>query len=198
MKVLLIRHGRTSEKPAGGLLDRAGIEQWRAAYDAAGIARDDSPPADLIAEVERAKNVAASDLPRALDSAARLAPGRVVLSSQLLREIPLPIPAWIPFRAPFGLWDALVHVRWGLDVLRRQDTSAELMSRVDDAARWCAEICQRDDTGSGTLAVITHGVFRRHLARRLVASGWRYIEGPRSYAHWSVWRLETRKPSTHS
>jgi hypothetical protein len=46
--------------------------------------------------------------------------------------------------------------------------------------------------------VITHGVFRRHLARRLVTSGWRYIEGPRSYAHWSVWRLENRKPSTHS
>ena len=41
----------------------------------------------------------------------------------------------------------------------------------------------------GELAVVTHGVLRRILARQLEARGWRPDGMRRSYAHWSVWTL---------
>jgi hypothetical protein len=38
------------------------------------------------------------------------------------------------------------------------------------------------------LAMVTHGVFRRALAHRLVTSGWR-LSGLRRYVPWSAWTL---------
>jgi broad specificity phosphatase PhoE len=116
MRVLLIRHGRSAHAPPGGLLDRAGVERWRAAYDEAGTASEDRPPAGLAREVARASVIATSDLPRAAASAAHLARGRAVTTSPLFREVPLPIPDWLPFRAPFTVWEALIHLRWGVDL----------------------------------------------------------------------------------
>jgi broad specificity phosphatase PhoE len=185
-RVLLIRHGRTSHVHEGGLLDRAGIERWRKACDLAGIADGDHPSPHLAAEVMQADVLAASDLPRAVTSVAMLAPGRTFTVSTLLREIQLPIPS-APLRAPLAVWNALIHARWGLDILRGRDVSKEAKSQAEAAATWC--IVAAREARTGTIAVVTHGVFRRLLAKQLVHEGWRYEPGPRSYDHWSTWRL---------
>lgn len=49
-RILLIRHGPSTHSTMPGLLDLAGVERWRAAYDAAGIAPDATPPAELLAQ----------------------------------------------------------------------------------------------------------------------------------------------------
>ena len=188
-RVLLIRHGRTSHVHEGGPLDRAGIERWRKACDLAGIAEGDHPPVALRAEVAQADVLAASDLPRAVTSVAALAPGRTFTVSTLLREVPLPIPS-VPLRAPLAVWSALIHLRWGLDILRGRDVSKEAKSQAEAAATWC--IVAGRETRTRTIAVVTHGVFRRLLAKQLVSEGWRFEPGARSYDHWSTWRL--RRP----
>ncbi|HKQ57076.1 MAG TPA: histidine phosphatase family protein [Candidatus Eisenbacteria bacterium] len=186
MRILLIRHGRSAHVHRGGLLDRTGVERWLAAYDAAGIADDDPPPPSLIDEIAGVSTVAASDLARAIASAARLAPGREVTTSPLFREHPLTIPS-LPFPVPFAVWSVLVHARWGIDIMRGHDEPSETRERSGRAAVWCREAAGR--AGDGTVAVVTHGAFRRLLARRMIAEGWRAEHPTRDYGHWSVWRL---------
>ena len=185
-RVLLIRHGRTSHVHEGGALDRAGIERWRKACDLAGIAEADHPPMTLRAEVAQADVLAASDLPRAVTSVAALAPGRTFTVSTLLREVPLPVPA-VPIRAPLAVWSALIHLRWGLDIVRGRDVSKEAKAQAEAAATWC--IVAAREARTRTIAIVTHGVFRRLLAKQLVSEGWAFEPGPRSYDHWSTWRL---------
>ena len=91
----------------GGALDRAAVERWRAAYDAAGLRAGAEPPAALVREVAGAAVFAASDLPRARESAALLAGGRPVQVSPLLREEPLPLPNLPGLRVPLAAWEAL-------------------------------------------------------------------------------------------
>ena len=190
MRLLLIRHGPSAHLRSGRLLDREGVQRWRAAYDEAGVLADDRPPAWLADEVSRASVVAASDLLRATDSAARLAPGRPVMVSPLFREIPLPVPRWLPGRAPLLVWDALIHVAWGLDLLRGQGMPFDARERAREAVRWCRDACRQASGDGATVAVVTHGAFRRVLAQQLLREGWRAGAGRRSYAHWSVWRFD--------
>ena len=188
MRVLLIRHGRSAHVGPTGLLDRAAIEEWRVAYDAAGIADGDEPPAELKTEMARAHAIAASDLPRAMASAAKLAGTREVLISPLVREVPLAIPKAVPLRVPLGAWAVFIHLRWGLDIVRGRGLPVEAHGRARDAAVWCDNILQKFGS-EATLAIVTHGVFRGLLARQLVRDGWNAEPGRRSYAHWSVWRF---------
>ena len=187
--LLLVRHGRSAHVHRGALLDREGMERWRTAYDAAGIA--DAPPPALVHEAALADRIVASDMPRAVASAERLAGGRAVTASPLFREVPLPIPTWLPGRAPLVVWGALISLRWGIDITRGRDALPEWLEQARAAAAWCDDACGPH----GTVVVVTHGVFRRLLARRLAATGWRAAPGRRSYAPWSVWRLSRDTPS---
>ena len=191
MRLLLIRHGRSSCALPPGLVDRAAVERWLTAYDEAGLAADDVPPPALVAEVARAHLVVSSDLPRAVASASLLAPGRESLVSPLFREVPLPIPRSLVKRLPAVVWGALMHLRWLFENVRGRGDTRDALEQARAAARWCADACDRLDEGDPVVAVATHGVFRRVLARHLLREGWRFVPGRRSYAHWSVWRLES-------
>lgn len=173
------------------MLDRGGVESWLNAYDAAGIADDDGPPPFLTRELAQASIIVASDLRRALDTAARLAPNRSIIVSPLFRELPLPLPAWRKLRIPLAVWEAVGHIRWSVGIARGRAISPEARERVRLAAAWCRET-SRDLTADGnTIAIITHGLFRHALAQELTADGWRPERGRRSYAHWSVWSFST-------
>lgn len=191
MRLLLIRHGRSSSALPPGFVDRAAVERWLSAYDEAGLAADDTPPAALVAEVSRAHLVVSSDLPRALASAVLLAPGREPVVSPLFREVPLPIPRSLVRRLPAVVWGALMHARWLIEIARGRGDSRDAVEQARAAARWCADASSGLDEGEPVIAVATHGVFRRVLARHLLREGWRFARGRRGYAHWSVWRLES-------
>lgn len=150
---------------------------------------DSHPPPALVDDVARTDRLVASDLPRAIASASRLAPEREVVISPLFREVPLLIPRSLLVRAPFRVWEALIHLRWGADLVRRGGAAVDAIERTRAAASWCQLECERCASGGGTLAVVTHGVFRRMLLEVLMARGWHEEPGRRSYAHWSVWRL---------
>src|SRR5687767_12389955 len=112
-RIVLIRHGRSAHTHVGGWLTAKAMHDWRVAYDSAGLADGDAPPAALTALASTAQWLAASDLPRAVVSAERLAPDREVIHSALLRETSLAIPDAWPFPLPIMGWAVLIHLQWG-------------------------------------------------------------------------------------
>jgi|GEM_PF-500670 len=181
-RIVLVRHGLSAHVHTAGAIDRVGMETWRTAYDAAGIHEVSRPPAALMQLAAEATHIVASDLRRAVESAERLTPGREIRTSELLREMPLAIPAW-PTRLPLGAWGLLITLGWGYRIARGADASEEERARAVAAAEWLAGITA---DGSTALAV-THGAFRRMLAKQLLASGWTSTGRSGGYRPWSAW-----------
>jgi broad specificity phosphatase PhoE len=186
--VHLVRHGPSSHSAGSGWVDAAGFQHWRDRYDAAGIDLGSAVPRTVIDVVNRADVLVASDLRRARESARRLAPLKPIVHSHLFREIPLPIPTWVPVRLPVAAWDGLAHVEWGYRILRNADVSPADLDRVNDAIAWL----ERLEGDPETISVITHGVFRRLLANRLSQLGWEALSPRRSYRCWSLWSFVKR------
>ena len=181
-RIVLVRHGPSSHSSAPGLIDRVGVEQWRAAYDAAGIQPVCQPPAALCQIASEATHVIASDLPRAVGSAERLAPGRPIQVLEVLREAPLPIPHWPP-RLPLGVWGTVMYAGWLYRGYRGRDAGDPHRARAATAAELLAGMAV---DGTTTL-VVTHGVFRNLLARQLRGRGWTNAGRVGGYRHWSWW-----------
>jgi hypothetical protein len=174
-ELLLVRHGRSAHVHTGWV-DVDGVRQWMAAYDAAEIMPDRAPPAELEALVREASLIIASDLPRTVASAVRLAPGREIVRTPLLREAPMetperPLPAFGGIRLPLRAWGMLWGTRW-------------LASWLWNASP--PGIGPANDTG-GRVVAVTHATFRVVLARALARRGWRGPE-ERPYHEWSAWR----------
>jgi broad specificity phosphatase PhoE len=181
-KIVLVRHGRSAHVQTGWI-DSDGLQRWRLAYDEAGITDREPPPAALRAMAEGAGVLAASDLPRALASAAMLAPGRDVVVSPLLRESVPALPTVARLRLPLMGW-ALVM---GLQGLRRKlrsesATPADVLARADEAAEWLAGLAAEH----GSVVAVTHAAFRGRVADALHARGWRTERGTRVFHHWSA------------
>jgi broad specificity phosphatase PhoE len=191
-ELLLVRHGRSAHVDAGQWVDVEGVRRWMAAYDAAEIMPDHAPPPELEALVRDASRVIASDLPRTVASAVRLAPEREIVRTPLLREAPMetlarPLPGFGGIRLPLRAWGMLWGTRWIASWLWNAEPPgigpAEL-ERAEQAADLL--IAQAHDAG-GRVVVVTHATFRVVLARALARRGWR---GPdeRPYHEWSAWR----------
>lgn len=157
-----------------------GVHEFENAYDAAGILDHDAPPPELIRLAAGADVIAASDLPRAIASARRIAPARDPDVTPLLREFRLEPPRWVP-HLPIQLLDVISHVQWSYRLFR--DAPHDALRRAGDAAEWLAQRA----AGSATVVAVTHGGFRRLLASRLETRGWSAGPGRRSYENWSIW-----------
>jgi broad specificity phosphatase PhoE len=172
MTITLIRHGRSAHVHTGWL-DFDGFLRWREAYERAAILESEVAPPELCALAQRTKTVVASTAPRAIASAEKLAPGREVLVTPLVRELELAPPRL------FGLkWPGLV---WMLAfAIRGLKPTADEAARVREAAKLLHELSDA--------VVVTHGAVRPALARELVTLGWTLGKGRRSH-HWSAWTL---------
>lgn len=190
-ELLLVRHGRSAHVETGWI-DVQGLRRWMTAYDAAEIALHHEPPAELERLVADAAHIVASDLPRTVASALRLAPGRPVERTPLLREAPLetpaaPLPALGGLRLPLRGWGMVFGVRWLAAWMRGAPPPGvddATLARAEAAAGWVAS--QARERG-GRVVVVTHTTFRLLLAKALERRGWR---GPdrRPYHEWSAWR----------
>ncbi len=176
-RIVLVRHGRSGHVHSG-LLDAAQFRRWRDAYEAAGIAPDETPPAELQATAAAANVLAASDAPRAIASAALLAPARPIVTSPLLRELELPPPNLGPLRLPLIGWALAIGFRSLLHAVAPEEAE-----RARAAAQWLAEIAGE----GGTVVAVTHGSVRRLIAQELRKLGWSVDTGRRGIHHWSAW-----------
>ena len=166
-----------------GWIDAAEVERWREGYDAAGILDTSVPPPDLVAVAAQADCVMTSDLTRAIVSAERLAPAKAARVSPLLREMPLEIPRWLPARWPLVVWEVCIHLHWLLKERRGSIAEAAELHRAADAVALLEDV-SRD---APTVVVVTHGAFRRLLARQLGVNGWTGDPRDRGYRNWSAW-----------
>ena len=191
-ELILVRHGRSSYVHTGWI-DVHGVRRWMAAYDAAEISPDHAPPPELESLVRDASLIVASDLPRAIASAVRLAPEREIVRTPLLREAPMetddrPLPGFGGLRLPLRAWGMLWGTQWIASWIRNGPPPgvgpAEL-ARAEQAADLLATHAR--DAG-GRVVAVTHATFRFVLARALARRGWR---GPdqRPYREWSAWRF---------
>lgn len=184
--VVLVRHGPSAHVHRDGWINAAGMERWRAAYDEAGIAENAQPPQALIDIAAKSELVVASDLQRAIASAELLAPERPIVVTPLLRESALEIPKWLPLSMPLPAWDAIMTAQWGYQILRGTDARPEELKRAGAAATWLTKYSEETES----IVVVTHGVFRRLLAQRLIRLGWEAQPGRQSYDTWSAWTLK--------
>jgi broad specificity phosphatase PhoE len=181
VEIHLVRHGRSALVHDGSWFRWADVHAFEDAYDAHGIRDDDRPSADLDVLLGANPKIVASDLPRAIASAQRIAPRHQVELSPLLREIRLEPPRWIPLRLPIQVWDVFSHVQWSYRLF--SDADHEYVRRAREAVDWLVDHAAR----SSNVVAVTHGGFRRILDARLVAQGWRRGSAKRSYSNWSVW-----------
>lgn len=198
--IVLVRHGRPAPvtlSPAapGRLLDASQFAAWCAGYARATLVPTDAPPPALRALVRDGARLVASDLPRAVATAALLTPGAAVETSSLLRETEPLVPPWPRVRLPLAGW--LVAWRAGWLAGARWpggETRGAAERRAAAAADWLAGLARRgadDRDADDRLAVVvavTHGAIRPLIVTELRRSGWRGRAWGR-YAHWSAWTI---------
>jgi broad specificity phosphatase PhoE len=190
-EIVLVRHGRSAHVERAWL-DADGVRRWMIAYDAAEIARHHPPPPALVALAQKAGAVVASDLPRAIASAALLAPSATVEMSALLREAPLetadaPFPRLWGIKLPLRAWGMVFVARWLWASWRRAPlpgVDAAALARAEEAAEWLARLA----TERGRVVAVTHGTFRTLVSAALERRGWR-PPARRPHHVWSAWRL---------
>ena len=184
-RIVLVRHGRSAHV-WWGAFNHPEFQQWRVAYEAAGIGVGETPPLVIRELAGICGIVVASDAERAKQSAALLAAGKNVIASPLLRELDLPAPELQFLRLPWIGWAILITISWfGRRLLRRASESHGEMERVRRAAAWLAELAQVH----GTVVAVTHGTARILIARELAAIGWHRDSGRRTSRHWSAWSV---------
>ena len=191
-EIILVRHARSAHVERAWL-NADGVRQWMVAYDAAEIAAHDPPPAQLVGLAKDADTIVASDLPRAVASAAALAPSAAVQTSALLREAPLetpdrPFPRLWGIRLPLRIWGMVFLSRWLWASWRRlplPGVDDAALARAEAAADWLVGLA----TARRRVIAVTHGTFRTLLTAALERRGWR---GPdkRPFHNWSAWKLE--------
>jgi broad specificity phosphatase PhoE len=190
-EIVLVRHGRSAHVDRRWLT-ADGVREWMRAYDAADITPADPPRPELLELAARCDVLVASDLPRAVASAVRLAPSAdQVVTSPLLREAPLetatlPLPRLLGARLPLGAWALVLGGRWLGAAMRGAPPPGvddAVLARAEEAARWLAALAT---PGTRVLAV-THTTFRTVLSAALVRQRW---QGParRPVRTWSAWR----------
>jgi broad specificity phosphatase PhoE len=187
-RIVLVRHGRSAHRDDGRWIPGTRVPDHERRYDAAGLLDGDLPPSELAELARRADILASSDLPRAIESARRLVPGRDPLIVPMLREITLEPPAWMAIPLPVGAWDALTFARW--TVRLALGAGHEVVDRADVAADWLVERAG----GGGIVVAVTHGGFRRIVASRLRSRGWRRGVRVMGYANWSAWSISAPVP----
>lgn len=179
LEISLLRHGR-SECDLWTRLSCDEFRSWLNSYRDLGIRHTDVPPARARATAAAAKLVLCSDLPRAVQSTARLAPAAPVLQDRLFREVDLSPLRWrSKLRLSPIVWVALARTRWLCGYSHDTESVRLARGRARLAAKRLLEHAQEN----GSILLVGHAFFNLLIARELRAAGWRGPYLPR-HRHW--------------
>lgn len=182
MEIVLVRHGKPDAVPSDAIAGHE-IGRWVRRYDDAGISRA-LPPPPLLQRMASTACVVASDLRRAVESAAWLIPHRQVSVDPDLREAPLPESMGVAIRMPPAVWVVLARLAWWVNCGHATESIAVTRGRASRVAdRLCVLAAAND-----VVVVVGHGMFNRFIAAQLLKRGWR---GPSLLptAYWAVARF---------
>jgi broad specificity phosphatase PhoE len=184
--ITLARHGEPALSRKVKLTAQEYREFW-ASYEVGGLLPGQMAPPMLTGFVERCGVIVSSTRLRAIESAAVVSKGRIVIQEPLLIEAPLPPPNWPSWvRMSPKLWGFFSRFFWWFfNHHHGEENRAQAEARADEAAgKLIALAAQGQD-----VVVLAHGFFNVLIGRALAKRGWRMTlrEG---YKYWSTRRFE--------
>lgn len=180
------------------------FRQFIERYDAARIACQAMPPAQVRRIVAQADLVLASHRPRAIHTAELLGAPAILLVDPRFREIEFPVdfPYWIAGRYRFSAlaWTAIALALWRLGYGKRCESFAIAQQRARHAADLLESqlLGDPDETASPTaeltasqtrlpkphsIVLVAHGGINKLISKELRNRGWRGPRLPHS-RHW--------------
>jgi broad specificity phosphatase PhoE len=177
MKIVLLRHGRTSLPPRPWITARE-LGRWIDAYNSAGI-RDISPPAAAMAAAGQCKVIVTSDLERSVESGRVLTSGKPMISDGLFREAGLPYRSAAFIRMPPSVWAVLFRLLWSFGFKTNGEFIHAFRKRAQSAAMFLISLASEHDS----VLLVGHGLINSYIARELLSAGWRG-PGRTKIRHW--------------
>jgi broad specificity phosphatase PhoE len=171
VRIVLARHGRPdlpdqARQPITG----REIGRWYRAYNTCGIGG--SEPSRPLREAATAGCVVASDLRRAVESAARLGPADRIRVEPTLREVGFPEALDSSLRLKPDVWVLIARAAQMLDRCECDERIDDVRARAAAAARTLVQLAG----AHRTVVAVGHGWFNQFVARELRRGGW---QGPR-------------------
>jgi len=177
MRIILLRHGKTSLQPWPWI--KAGeLGHWIDAYNAAGI-REIAPTAAAMAITRQCKVIVSSDLLRSMESGRALGSGKPIISDGMFREAGLPYSAVTFLKMPPYVWAVTFRVAWALGFKENGESIYTFRERIRNAADRLISLAHKHDS----VLLVGHGLINRYLARELLSSGWQG-PGKTKIRHW--------------
>jgi broad specificity phosphatase PhoE len=166
MRIILIRHGQPhiALSPHTG---HAGFADYIGAYEEAGLAPSNLPPAELRELVRELDHVFTSDRPRSRESAVALAPGAALTVDPLFAEAPLASPRIPLLRMAVPKWAVMSRILWHAGFSTGIENARQAGRRADRGADMLVARAKRD----GTAVLVAHGYFNWMIGRRLKKRG---------------------------
>jgi broad specificity phosphatase PhoE len=177
--IVVARHG----KPAldrSMRMDARDYIRWWAAYDAGGLADGQVPPGHLVAAAADCTLLFSSQLRRARETAAAVAPGREVAVDPVFEEAPLPPPLWPRFiKFKPRTWGAVARLSWWLGHHRDSESRQQAEVRARRASDVLVSAAR-----TAPVAVFAHGWFNRMMRPNLESAGFVCVRDGGD-THWS-------------
>ncbi len=178
MKIVLLRHGRPIP-PAFPWITAFELGRWIDAYNRTGI-RESTPPRRALNAAGTCSVIITSDLARSIESGKALARGMPIMSDGLFREAGLPYGPFGSIKMPPMVWAAFFRLRWFFGYNANGESIHAFRERSRRAAGRLIVLAKEH----GNVLFVGHGLINGHIARELLAAGWKGPVRPR-YRHWA-------------
>ena len=187
MRIILVRHGHP-DVASDDLRPIAGsdLSRWYRRYNDVGVASASSPPEALRDVAAAAGCIVASDLRRAIESAALLAGARQVHLDPDLREVGFPEGLNVSTRLPPGVWVMIARAGWLIDLWECDESKSAVRQRAGRLADRLSDLARAHDS----VVVVGHGWFNLFVGRELRRRRWR---GPYVVPH-GYWQSAEENP----
>lgn len=177
--IVIVRHGEPDLDRSVRITWREYVDWW-GRYDQAGLKPGQTPPAELCALLREVDQLYASTLPRAIETAAAIAPGRQADQDPVFVEAPLPPPRLWGKRKP-RRWGVYARISWWLGFSQGMESRKEAEQRAEAGAATLAAQALR----GRNVAVAAHGWFNRMMRPVLLSWGWKCVyDGGDGYWAW--------------
>ena len=163
---------------------------WWQGYDRAGLAPGERPPPALLEVAAEADVILSSTLPRAIETAAQLAPkGMDVPRDALFVEAPLPPPPVPGLRLTPTTWGVISRSFWFWGYAPGEcETHGEAWKRVRQVV---ADLVERAQAGDNVL-LCAHGYLNWMIDRHIRSTGWKKVAHEGRNDYWSHRVYEAR------
>lgn len=170
MKIVIIRHGKVAYRRSRRCASEA-FDRECAAYDLAPLER-----AEYTAPQGKFRSIYVSTLPRSMETARLMFPGKDLQERELIHEVPCRSAFDGRIKLPLWLWFLLGRLQWAAGSGRQPEKRSDTVNR----SREFIEMLCRD---GADCAAVTHGFFMHILLRELKKAGFRTDRSRLSFKH---------------